>query len=165
MKQTLLWRDNCIPNAAPGFCAASERRKIVQINVSSPVKAESLTQTWWCRYRRICTPRERFLRDSHLLAEPWMWKTHPGRLGLTFLLPILSQSTPSAVPGERFSPGALSTSAGCRSWSALLDFCLHSNAVCWQLSPNQVLVKCRRKWVNLAPAVKPWKLWLSRQPS
>lgn len=107
----LLWsrpyflRDSCIPNAAPGFCAASERRKIVQNNVSTPVKAESLTQTWWCNYQRICTrwPWERFLQDSHLLVEPWLWKTHPGCLVLTFFLLILSQSTPSAVPREYFS--------------------------------------------------------------
>lgn len=49
--------------------------------------------------------------------------------------------------------------------SVLLNFSLHSSAMCWQSFPNQVLVKCRRKWVNLAPAVKPWKLWLSSQPS
>lgn len=49
--------------------------------------------------------------------------------------------------------------------SVLWNVSFPSNAMSWQSFPNQVLVKCRRKWVNLAPAVKPWQLWLSSQPS
>lgn len=161
--------------------------------ISTPVNGRGLTQTCCCTYQSICCGWKRLSGCSITLALNLssFSATHSGRWDESLGINICEKSTemwrsppcmlradtPSSdLPSVHlvcfyhiFCHSTLSSS--CLSpvqftaVSVLLNFSLHSSAMCWQSFPNQVLVKCRRKWVNLAPAVKPWKLWLSSQPS
>lgn len=166
--------------------------QVVWRNISTPVKVKTLTQTHCCSYQSICcgwkwqndcsiTPTLNPSLIASLLCalvrgmihcgvnicnrSAEIWKAHPWFLVLlmsfTSSLPppfqLLSSEPVFALPAFIISTAQCSL---CCCWI----FLFHSSAACWQPFPNQVL-KCRRKWVNLAPAVKPWKLWLSSQPS